>query len=164
MAMTDSQKLEKLNSIDEILRLKHIYWMYNDVGFQGDKIAELFAEDGVWSNDGAWSKKQLGYYKGREAIRDFFNGLSGAVPFCAHIGMNPIIEVNGDTAVGKWRALLLGTTVNDENPRADFILIDYLDEFVRVNGVWQIKKMDILFNFNVPFGSSWAGLEVVRKD
>ena len=149
-------RLDRLESIQEITKLKHTYWHYNDVGLLGDKIAPLFSEDGVWSNE------ELGHYEGREAIKTFFNGASAILPFCAHVGMNAIIDVDGDAAIGKWRCLLLGTFVEDGLGKSRLILIDYLDDFVRLDGRWLIKKLDILFNFNVEFGQSWAGSERVR--
>lgn len=157
MTETIEARVARLEAIDAITRLKHVYWHYNDVGLLGDKIAPLFTEDGVWSNS------LFGHYEGRAAIRDFFNGASAGLPFCAHIGMNPIIHVTGDTAVAKWRALLLGTFVEDGAKAARLILIDYLDDFVRIGGTWYIRKLDIVFNFNVPFGASWAGAEQVRS-
>ncbi len=156
--MSDSfeTRLDQLQSIQEITKLKHVYWHYNDIGLLGDKIAPLFTKDGVWSN------AELGHYEGRDAIRDFFNGASAILPFCAHVGMNPIIDINGDTAVAKWRALLPGTFVEDGRKASRLILIDYLDDFMRIDGQWYIKKLDILFNFNVEFGASWAGTEKIR--
>ena len=149
-------RLDRLESIQEITKLKHTYWHYNDVGLLGDKIAPLFTENGVWSN------KELGHYEGREAIKSFFNGTSDLLPFCAHVGMNAIIDVEGDTATAKWRCILTGTFVEEGQSISRFILIDYLDDFVRIDGRWLIKKLDILFNFDVEFGQSWAGSEKVR--
>ena len=67
------------------------------------------------------------------------------------------IDVDDDTAVGKWRAFLTGTFVEEGRSVSRLILIDCLDDYVRIDGKWFIKKLDILFNFNVEFGSSWAG-------
>ena len=156
MSATLETRLDVLQSIQEITRLKHRYWHFNDVGLKGDEIAPLFTEDGIWSN------AELGHYEGREAIRTFFNGASDVITFCAHIGMNPIIEVNGDKATGSWRALLPGTMNEEGDKVSRIILIDYFDDFQRVDGQWYIKKLDILFNFNVEFGASWAGAESIR--
>jgi len=150
------KRVDKLRSLQDINALKHRYWHYNDIGLLGDKIAPLFTEDGVWSN------AELGHYEGRKEIRDFFNGASEALPFCAHVGMNPIIDIDGETAVAKWRAILPGTFVEDGVRRSHLILIDYLDDFRRIDGRWFIKKLDILFNFNVEFGAAWAGVEKIR--
>jgi hypothetical protein len=150
------QRVDRLQSVEDIIELKHRYWHYNDTGLLGDKIAPLFTEHGVWSN------AELGHYEGREAIRAFFNGASDVLPFCAHIGMNPIIDISGDEAVARWRALLPGTFADNGVSKSHMILIDYLDDFERIDGRWYISKLDILFNFNVEFGASWAGTERVR--
>lgn len=43
-----------------------------------------------------------GRAEGREGIRAFFIKASGRLPFVVHMAMNPIIEVDGDTANGIW--------------------------------------------------------------
>lgn len=150
------QRAARLRSIQDIIALKHRYWRYNDTGLLGDRIAPLFTEDGIWSN------AELGHYAGREAIRAFFNGASDTLPFCAHVGMNPIIDIVGDRATAKWRALLPGTFVANGARKSHLILIDYADEFQRIGETWYIHKLDILFNFNVEFGDAWAGTEQIR--
>ena len=157
MSESVGARLNRLESIQEIIRLKHLYWHYSDTGLLGDRIASLFTEDGVWSN------AELGHYEGRDEIRRFFNGASRTLPFCAHVGMNPIIDIDGDQAAGKWRAFLSGTFVEDCGDVSRLVLIDYLDDFVRIDGSWYIRKLDILFNFNVRFGASWAGHEKIRS-
>lgn len=150
------ERFERVEAILDITKLKHTYWHFNDTGLRGDKIAPLFTEDGIWSNE------ELGHYEGREAIRAFFNDASGGLPFCAHVGMNEIIEVDGDTATARWRCLLPATFLEEGDKKSRLILIDYRDDFVRIDGTWFIKKLDILFNFNVELENGWAGSEKVR--
>lgn len=151
------KRLEHVESFMAITQLKHTYWHYNDTGLRGDEIAALFTEDG------AWSDAELGhYYEGRVAIRAFFNGASGVIPFCAHVGMNEIIDIDGDRAHAKWRCLLPATLAEDGEKTSHLILIDYRDDFVRIDGRWFIEKLDILFNFNIEVPQGWAGLERVR--
>ncbi len=150
------RRLDRIESLQEITKLKHTYWHYNDTGLRGAEIASLFTEDGVWSNE------ELGHYVGRTAIREFFDGLSEGLPFCAHVGMNEIIELDGNHATAKWRCLLPGTFVEDDARVSRLILIDYFDEFARIDGRWYIEKLDILFNFNAEFEPGWAGTERIR--
>ncbi len=158
--MTDQDMMKRFEQVEATLaitRLKHTYWHYNDTGLRGDKIAPLFTEDGVWSNE------ELGHYEGREAIRDFFNGASAGIPFCAHVGMNEIIDIDGDVARAKWRCLLPATLAGENgSKKSHLILIDYRDDFVRIGGTWFIKKLDILFNFNIELPNGWVGLEKLR--
>lgn len=150
------KRLDHVEATLAITRLKHLYWHYNDTGLRGDEIAALFTEDGVWSN------AELGHYEGRDAIRDFFNGASGTIPFCAHVGMNEIIDIEGDTAHARWRCLLPATLAEQGESKSHLILIDYRDDFVREGGCWFIRKLDILFNFNIEVPLGWAGSERVR--
>ena len=149
-------RLARLADIEAIIRLKHEYWNHNDAGFRADEIAALFTADGIWSN------AECGQYEGREAIRALFQNAPAIVPFCAHVGMNPIIDLDRDEATGRWRALLLSSLNEPSGAVAKLILIDYLDEFRRIDGLWRIRKLDILFNFVVTFGDSWVGLEKSR--
>ena len=150
------KRLDRVEAVQEIQKLKHTYWHYNDTGLRGDKIAPLFTEDGIWSNE------ELGHYEGRAAIRDFFNGASVAIPFCAHVGMNEIIDVDGDTAAAKSRCFLPCTLVEDGKEASRLILIDYRDDFRRIGSCWYIKKLDVLFNFNVEFPDGWSGAVKLR--
>ena len=152
------KRLEHVESVLAIARLKHTYWLYNDTGVGGAEIAALFSEDGVWSN------AELGHYEGRDAIRDFFDSVSSAMPFRTHVGANEVIDIDGDTAHASWRCLMPATLVKDGEKTSHLILIDYRDDFVRLDGGWFIKKLDIVFNFDVELPQGWAGSERVRAE
>ncbi|MFC3230037.1 nuclear transport factor 2 family protein [Marinibaculum pumilum] len=149
-------RVARLAAIEEITRLKHLYWHYNDQGLDAARIGPLFVDEGVWSN------AELGHHEGRAAIEDFFGGASATITFCAHLGMNGIVEVDGDTARGRWRLLLPCTFMQDGRKVSRWILGDYDDAFVRRDGSWLFSRLDVIFNFNVAQGDSWAGMEQVR--
>ncbi|MEO1193760.1 MAG: nuclear transport factor 2 family protein [Pseudomonadota bacterium] len=150
-------RLERLEAIEAIRALMHRYWLYNDTGLLGDKIAALFIDEGVWSN------AELGYHEGRAAIERFFNGASATITFCAHLGMNELIEVEGDRARGRWRLLLPCTFEREGVKTSRWILGDYDNAFVRKDGQWFFEKLEVIFNFNVPQNESWAGQEQIRQ-
>ena len=149
-------RVVRLEAIEEITRLKHFYWLCNDQGLDADRIGPLFVDEGVWSN------AELGHHEGRAAIEAFFGGASATITFCAHLGMNGIVEVDGDTARGRWRLLLPCTFMQDGRKVSRWILGDYDDDFVRRDGRWMFSRLDVIFNFNVAQGDSWAGMEQVR--
>ena len=76
--------------------------------------------------------------------------------------MNFIIDVDDDSGVGKWRILMPCTMVEEGERVSRWLLGDYDEEYVRLNGIWLFKKTDFLVNFNVPFDQSWVGGAVVR--
>jgi hypothetical protein len=128
--MLDADALKRFDHAEAVLaiqKLKHTYWHYNDTGLRGDEVAQLFTENGVWANT------ELGHYEGREAIRTFFNDSSETISFCAHVGMNEIVDIDGDTAHAKWRCLLPCTLVADGKKASRVILIDHRDDFTRID-------------------------------
>ncbi len=88
--MDIERELQRLKDVEAIIRLRSLYCYYADLK-DCDNWANLFTEDGVFETD------VFGIYKGRETIRALQH-----LPFAVHYVMNPIIDVDGDRASGKW--------------------------------------------------------------
>lgn len=142
------QRVRALEDVNEIRLLKARYAAYCDDNYNPDKIAELFVEDATWES-GA-----LGRFEGREAIREFFRGASKIFTFAIHYGLNPQIEVDGDTAKARWY-LFMPCTVSDGNKAMWRAGIDD-EEYVRVNGKWMFKSKTSTGIFSTPFEEGWA--------
>lgn len=157
--MTDSsleQRIAKLEAIEAIRQLKHVYMNYCDIGYPPDKLGPLFTEDAVW--DGG----EFGRHEGRKAIEAFFDAVSADIVFAAHLALNEIIEVEGDWATGKWRILMPCTMMTDGQKEGRWILGDYVEEYARQDGRWLFKSIDFFVNFNVPHAEGWAATGVIR--
>ena len=148
-------RLEKLESrimdleaADEIRNLKATYAAACDDNYNPDAIAALFVEDAVWESDG------LGNFEGREAIREFFRGISSYFTFALHYGLNPKIEVAGETASARWY-LFMPCTVSDGGRALWRAGIDD-EKYVRVDGQWMFKHKKSTTIFNTPFEEGWA--------
>lgn len=139
-----------LEDAEAIRNLKARYAAYCDDNYNPDKIPELFVEDAVWESG------SLGRFEGREAIREFFHGASKIFTFALHYGLNPQIEINGDTARGRWY-LFMPCTVSDGNKAMWRAGIDD-EEYVRVNGEWKFKSKTSTSVFNTPFEEGWANV------
>jgi len=70
-----------------------------------DRIAGLFSEDAVWDGGAA-----LGLCEGRAAIAERFR--KPTLQFAHHFFMKPRIEVDLDTATGRWDILAPCTTLD----------------------------------------------------
>ncbi len=151
-----AKRIDRLESIEAIKKLKHLYMNYCDLGYPPDKLGPLFADDAVWTS------RDFGHHPGRPAIEAFFGGISAQIVFAAHLAMNFIIDVDSDSGIGKWRILMPCTMVEEGKRVSRWILGDYDEEYVRFNGVWLFKKIDFLVNYNVPFDQSWAECTAVR--
>lgn len=97
MRKTDlDDRIRRLEDLEALRELKYRYATYCDDGYDADRLAPLFTADAVW--DGG----VLGRFVGREAIRAFFVQCSKIVPFAIHQVTNPILEIDGDRATGRW--------------------------------------------------------------
>ena len=115
--MNDQEKLQWLFDIENIKQLKHRYCAYCDEKYDPDGIISLFVEDGVW--DGGL----FGRYEGHAAIREFFSGASNLISFANHYVSNPVIDVDGDSASGRWD--LWQPMVSEPEHRACWLMAKY---------------------------------------
>ena len=142
------KRVRALEDADAIRNLKARYAAYCDDNYNPDKIASLFVEEAVWESG------SLGRFEGREAIREFFRGASKIFTFAIHYGLNPHIEVNGDTARARWY-LFMPCTMGQGNQAMWRAGIDD-EEYVRVNGEWMFKSKTSTGIFSTPFDQGWA--------
>ena len=149
MSLQDLEKrLQVLEDIEEIKKLKARYCAYCDDNYNADNIASLFAENAV-RDGGAYGRAE-----GREEIRKFFNISADQVSFSVHLYVNPIIEVDGDTATGRWYMFEAITAVAGNQAQWGSGL--GYDEYVRVNGEWKFKSMKLKHFFLTPFDQGWV--------
>ena len=143
------QRLQVLEDIEAIKKLKARYCAYNDPDYDADGIASLFTVDGVWEGG------DIGRYEGREAIRTFYREVAPKTwTFTVHMVMNPIIEVQGDKATGSWYVLHPCTLA--EGNQAAWLAGRYEEEYTKFEGEWKIKHLKVFLFFSTPFDQGWA--------
>jgi hypothetical protein len=135
--------LERLLDIEAIRVLKYRYGALCDDDYKSDGLAALFTEGAVW--DGG----PFGRYEGREAIRAFFAGAPAAVSFAVHYLINPIIEVDGDTATGQWS--LWQSMVFRTTSKAYWLIGRYTDQYVREADGWLFAGVTLQVRALTPY-------------
>jgi hypothetical protein len=142
------QRLDRLESMDEIRRLKARYMQWCD-DRRGADIGELFWEDGVWEGAGASSS---GTTVGAQAIGEMFAAAPARLTFTVHYLTNESIEVDGDRATGAWK-LLEPCTFRDEV--ALWQGGRYEDVFERRNGEWRFSRLTLFLEYRTPYDEGW---------
>ena len=142
------RRLRAIEDIEEIKRLKARYCSYCDDNYDADNIASLFTEDAIW--DGGIR----GRAEGRDEIRNFFIRASHRLPFAVHMVMNPIIEVDGDSAKGIW--YLFQACTYAEGDQAVWGSARYDEEYVRLEGEWKFRNLKLTSFFWTPFDRGWV--------
>lgn len=157
---TLEERIATLETIEAIKRMKAHYARCADAKYtedhhrkpqeEIDRIAgdqaSIFTEDAVWDNG------LFGRFEGRTAIREFLR----ATPwkFSVHMYMNPLIEVRGDTATGSWVIWEVATL--EESDQAVFLSATLDDEYVRQDGKWYTRKVEMTNRFLTPFEEPWT--------
>ncbi len=141
-------RIQQLEDIEAIRKLKHHYCALCDNDYEADALAALFTESAVW--DGG----SLGYASGREAIRKFFQTSPEVVKLAIHHVTNPIIEVKGDTATGKW--YLWQPMVLNEGDTAMWLASRYSDEYVRIDGKWMFANVHLDNRLFSPYDEGYG--------
>ena len=150
------RQVQRLTDIEDIKLLKRRYAAACDDDYNVEKLGPLFTEDAVW--DGA----EYGGTTTRQGIKDFFSTTPDIVKFALHYVMNPIIEVDGDTATGRW--LLWQPLVMHEGDQAMLLTARYDEEYVRQDGKWLIKHLKVTIESLGPYGGSFGKAPVPTVD
>ena len=146
---TLEERVDVLESKEAIRSLKIEYAMACDDGYDQDRIAECYTEDGVFDAG------EFGRHEGREAIRTLFDGQEEVFQFAMHnvLGHSVNVEPLADTATGSV-FLLQPCTVEGV---ARWFAATYDEEYRKGDdGKWRfaLSKLNILFN--TPYESGWV--------
>ncbi|GGC34154.1 hypothetical protein GCM10011371_21890 [Novosphingobium marinum] len=135
----------RAEDIQEIVDLRSRYAYGANIldGKSGDlkEFASLFTEDGTFDVG-------MGLATGPAEIEAMMTQLTTQWECAMHYMLNPLIEVNGDTATGTFTGLFAFTT--KENPKPIFLSNIYSDEYERVDGRWLFKSVRIRTAFADP--------------
>jgi ketosteroid isomerase-like protein len=148
-------RIRRLEDLEDIRRLKHTYCALCDANYDADGLAALFAEDAVW--DGG----PMGVHRGREAIRRFFQGSSKRVPFALHMVTNPILDVDGDRATGRWYLWQPMVYRLPGGDQAWWMSARYDDEYVREGAHWRFARVTVNLRLLAPYEAGWGPSQIV---
>ena len=145
------RRLTRMEDIEAIKQLKARYCDICDDDHNPAKITTLFVEDGIWEAGG------FGKAQGHEGIRELFQGFQKMISVSQHMVVNPLIEVNGNTAKGTW--YFLGPFTFRKNNEAKWQAVKYEDDYVKVNGEWKYKHLRAHIRMAAAPNESWAKKE-----
>lgn len=98
---------------------------------------------------------ELGKYEGRKEITKFFKeDFPPLISFTLHMTQDPIIQVNGDIAKGRWYMHESLTFAKSNRP--SWGAARYDDEFKRINGTWKCSKSNITIFYLTPYDEGWV--------
>jgi hypothetical protein len=145
-----------LADIEEIKQLQARFWYACDGDPTGsthdyEEIVNLFTDAGSLSI----SISHVAAH-GRDALLDFFKAAQHSVPFAMHVGITPIIDIDGDIATGKWKLLALVTLRDGAEERGYWSGNLYNVTYRRIGSAWRIHDCAISTFMFTPFDQGWG--------
>lgn len=146
--------LQQAADIVEIGQLKSAYaWHFDTPDL--DALVDLFTDDAVCDFG------PYGMWKGKQEIRDGFQDNIKApteIVRYAHNVTNPLIDVDGDEAQGRWYLLDHVITDHDRSQPLRAVAI-YQEKYKRVAGDWKIAFSRIDFLWSADTGRVKGDME-----
>ncbi len=153
------KRIRLLEDVQAIKDLKALYCYLADAGIAGDpmKWDELMTH---FTDDACADFEPFGIYRGKEAISTFFKQIvTSLLCYSAHMVCNPLIQVNGSKAKGRWCVDVPCT--HRETNRPMWLQARYEEEYVRVRGGWKWKSITARFDFVTPFDEGWVKMRML---
>ena len=146
MQKTLEERIQTLEDVESIKKMKARYMNAVDYAYKPDGIASFFTKDGIFDAG------PFGRHEGYEALKK-----NVWIPeFSFHTVINSVVEVDGDKATGAW---YLFEAMNVPEIGAVWGAARYEDQYVRVNGEWKIKVSKLIPFFFTPYKEGWENIE-----
>ena len=155
-------RIQHLEDLEAIRHLKHHYYSHcidRSVAGESAAIEETISR---FADDMVVDFTDFPPMEGKEAVAAFFaQGVPALLSWCQHRVMNEVIEIDGDTARGRWY-VDCPVVFRDGNPfditGPGFVGGRYEEEYVRENGVWKWRKITALLDVTNSFSKNWEGV------
>ena len=144
--LTLEQRVQRIEDAEEIRRLRYLYCEYGNL-YDAERFAALFAPDAIWDGGDAFGRQE-----GLEQIEQMVRDAGERIRFSAHYITNELIEVDGDSATGRWW-LFMPCVLDGEST---WLFATYDDEYVKLDGRWLIEKIVLDVKNFAPQDKGWA--------
>lgn len=145
-----AQRIARLEAIEAIKQLKAQYAKVCDDGYKPDGMLPLFTEDAVWED----TSGAFGRFVGREAICEFFRGVSEPISWALHYMIAPRIVVDDDLqrASGDWY-IFMPATIDGE---PIWLMGTYRERYRSEGGTWKFCHLVANIQAITPFAGGWV--------
>ena len=149
-----SNRIERLQDLSDVEKLPRYYSYYVDKA-QWRSVANLFSEDSTMEIGGR------GIFIGRERVFEYLNTGMGPIGprdgiIIDHQNLQPLATIHDDGKTAEIRAIafVMGP--------GGWGHVYYENDYVKDNGVWQIKKLHGPFNMYSSYDLGWVDKTVIN--
>lgn len=151
-----------MRDIEDVKQLQARFWYACDGDLSTgpthdpEMIASLFTSDGSWTvsaRDTTGEETFAVQARGRTELISCFSAYQEDIPFALHLGVTPLIEVAGDTALGKWKmTALLGYPKGE----AYWSAATYDVGYQRTPEGWRIQRCTVAAAMHASYRRGWG--------
>lgn len=134
------ERIQRLEDLEAIRDLTARYADAINKGWNG-KTVDLDALAHVFATDARWESHEGEVTDGIDAILAEVPATTSGVEFSMHAFVNPIIDLDGDTATAHW--LMWVTSVMAADPRSVYMSADIT--YIRNSDSWRIHTVKVDF-------------------
>jgi len=153
IASIDAQAM-RVDDYNQLRNLQQVYGYYYDQALW-DQVVDLFTDDATVEVG------QNGVYAGRASIKAYYYGLTGGRVGLATGELNiqsqlsPVITLSADgrSAKARWRTLSQDAVYGKEANWGGGV---YENEYVKQDGAWKIRKLQLFVRFHSPYEGGWT--------
>ena len=142
------ERLQAIEDIEAIRRLKIRYAELCDDGFDPDALVALFTVDGVWDAG------EFGRFVGPAEMRAYWSETAAVTQFALHYMANHVVDVEAGGSEARGRCYLLGTATREK--QAYWMAARFDERYRKVDGLWLFAEMKLQPAFMTPYEHSWA--------
>jgi len=148
-------RIQALEDIEVIKKLKATYCELCDAGLGDPKNRDALITHFTTDATVDFGMGEGSVFHGLEGLQKFFGQVvPSSVSFCMHMVHNPIIEVDGDHARGKW--YYEAPTTNAFTNKPQWMAGTYFEEYVRENGEWKFTSIRTVWKYIAPYDQGWG--------
>ncbi len=153
MSLDLETRIAKLEAVNDIKSLKIRYAMACDQNYSPDLLAPMFTADAVW--DGG---EKFGRHESREAIYDYFKGISGTINWAMHYIVGGDVTVDDDltSASATWQLWCPVAMLVDGKSESVVLAAEYADKYEKQDGEWLFKEMVVNFTLQAKTDVGWG--------
>ena len=146
--MTKSTLRQRIQYLEDVESIKTLIARYADAVNKGwnAKTLDLNAIPELFTAGARFTDHQLVTTVGAAAIAAELSRATAMVDFSTHAFLNPLIDVDGDSAAGSW--LLWIASVLDHQPAAVYLSADL--SYLRTATGWRIDSVQVHDGIRIP--------------
>lgn len=138
---------------EAIKELRAAYGYHLD-NHEWDEFRALFTEDAVLDYG-----ENIGHQEGAAGLEFFTEYVDERVEAGTHMMHSPIIEVDGETATGRW---YVDARESFPDGKAGITTGEYHDTYRRVDGTWKFAEVEFTVHYQIIFDGD-NEIETLRR-